>query len=111
MLHELASADVLVPHHVHMHVTGQVVFCGEPHGTTIVVETPDGSSTAPVDLISSVDTRDAERHRIHVRGDTREPLTPGAYRVKLLAADATRVVIARVGHVLLSSAPPEAPAT
>ena len=103
MFHELARAEVVVPHHVHMHVTGQVVFHGETHRATIVVETPDGSVTAPVDLTSSIDTRDSDRHRINVRGDTREPLAPGAYRIKLLAADATRVVIARVGHVLLSA--------
>ena len=103
MLHELASAEVVVPHHVHMHVTGQVVFCGESHRATIVVETPDGSSTAPVDITSTIDARDEGRHRIHVRGDTREPLAPGAYRVKLLAAGTTRVVVARVGHVLLSA--------
>ena len=105
MLHELARAEVLVPRHVHMHVTGQVVFHGETDRATIVIETPDGSRTAPIDLTSSIDTHDACRHRINVRGDTREPLAPGAYRVRLLAADSTRVVLARVGHVLLSSEP------
>jgi hypothetical protein len=103
MVAELATSDLVVAHHARVHVTGQVMFRGEIATASILVERTDGSDATPVDLDSSVETWHADRTLLSVCGDTPEPLPPGAYRVRLLVARKTGVMLASVRHVLLSS--------